>query len=94
MRMKRPINLAVSYSQKDEAFEQEFEDYLLVLQQAPFISGPAKRQVPPGIDWSQVIDSQIAIKSFCCFSVQVSLLLAIVLVRNSTKYGRDAAWER
>jgi TIR domain len=56
---KRPLNVYLSYTQKDEAFKQEFEDYLTILQQNGLISGWVERQVQPGIDWSQVIDSHL-----------------------------------
>ena len=51
--------LFMSYSQKDEALKQEFEDYLVNLQQAQLISGWVERQVRPGADWSQVIDPRL-----------------------------------
>jgi hypothetical protein len=60
MEPERPMTLYVSYSQKDEALKQEFEDYLVNLQQAQLISGWIERQIQPGTDWSQVIDPRLA----------------------------------
>lgn len=70
----RPTTLYVSYSQKDEALKQEFEDYLMNLQQAQLISGWIERQVQPGADWSQVIDSRLETAQIFLLLLSPSLL--------------------
>jgi hypothetical protein len=74
MEPKRPMTLYVSYSQKDEALKQEFEDYLVNLQQAQLISGWIERQVQPGADWSQVIDPQLEMAQIFLLLLSPSLL--------------------
>ncbi len=59
MGSKEPITLFLSYSQKDEALKQEFEDYLVNLRQARLISGWIEREVQPGGDWSEMIDPRL-----------------------------------
>ena len=56
---KPPMTLYITYSQRDEALKQEFEDYLVNLQQAQYIAGWIERQVQPGADWSQEIDPRL-----------------------------------
>ncbi len=67
-KLKRPMSVYLSYAKKDEALKQEFEDYLVMLQQTQFISFWLERQVQQGIDWSQKIDSRL-------FSADLVLLL-------------------
>ncbi|GER89959.1 hypothetical protein KDW_41210 [Dictyobacter vulcani] len=74
MRPQQPLALFMSYSQKDEAFKQEFEDYLVNFQQAQLISGWAERQVQPGIDWSQVIDARLATAQIFLLFLSPSML--------------------
>jgi hypothetical protein len=52
--------LYLAYAQKDKALKQEFEDYLIVLQQIQLIAGWREREVRRGIDWSQEIDPRSA----------------------------------
>jgi hypothetical protein len=56
---KQPARVFLVYAQKDEAFKQEFEDYLAILLQAQLISGWEERQVQRGTDWSQTIDPRM-----------------------------------
>src|SRR5690349_20844717 len=56
---KRSINIYLSYAQKDEALKQEFEDYLIIMQDSGLISGWVERQVQRGTDWSQVVDPRL-----------------------------------
>ncbi len=58
---KQSITIYLSYAQKDEPLKQEFEDYLIILQDSQLISGWVERQVQRGIDWSQVIDPRISL---------------------------------
>jgi hypothetical protein len=74
MEPERPMTLYVSYSQKDEALKQEFEDYLVNLQQAQLISGWIERQIQPGTDWSQVIDPRLATAQLFLLLLSPSLL--------------------
>jgi hypothetical protein len=71
---KRPMTLSVSYAQKDEALKQEFEDYLVNLQQAQLIAGWVERQVQPGTDWSQVIDPRLQAAQMFLLLLSPSLL--------------------
>jgi hypothetical protein len=56
---RRPVTIYLSYALKDDAFKQEFEDYLAILQQNGLISDWIERQVQRGTDWSQVIDPRL-----------------------------------
>ncbi len=56
---KRPISIFLSYAQKDESLKQEFEDYLVIMQDTGLISGWAERSVQRGPDWSEVIDPHL-----------------------------------
>jgi hypothetical protein len=55
----RPVTIYLSYAQKDEELKQEFEDYLVILQQNGLISDWVERLVRRGTDWSQVIDPRL-----------------------------------
>jgi hypothetical protein len=71
---KRPVSVYLAYAQKDESLKQEFEDYLVILQQARFISGWVERQVQQGIDWSQDIDPRFFAANLVLLLVSPSLL--------------------
>jgi hypothetical protein len=88
-RSKQPVMLYLSYSQKDEALKQEFEDYLVNSQQARIISGWTERQVQPGADWSEVIDPRLAeARIFLVLLSPSTLPLVIVLALNSAEHSR------
>ena len=74
MEPEQPMTLYVSYSQKDEALKQEFEDYLVNLQQAQLISGWIERLVQPGADWSQMIDPRLEMAQILLLLLSPSLL--------------------
>lgn len=65
---KPPGKVFLGYAQKDEAFKEEFEDYLAILQQQQLIAGWVERQVQRGTDWLQIIDPRL-------FDAQYILLL-------------------
>lgn len=56
-----PLSVYLCYAQSDEILKQEFEDYLVILQQGELISGWTERQVQRGADWSRIIDPLIPI---------------------------------
>ncbi len=71
---KQSISIYLSYSQKDEELKNEFEDYLIILQQAGLISGWVERQVQRGQDWSQIIDPRILVADIVLLFMSPSLL--------------------
>jgi hypothetical protein len=71
---QQPSSLYISYAQKDEDLKQEFEDYLIIMQQSGLISGWAERQVQPGTDWSQIIDPRLHTADIILFLVSPGLL--------------------
>ncbi len=72
--LKPPKSIYLIYAQKDEAFKQEFEAYLAILQQNGLISGWVERQVQPGTDWSHVIDSHLLVTDLVFFLLSPALL--------------------
>ena len=70
---KQPISVYLSYTQKDEALKQEFEDYLVIMQQTGLISGWVERQVQSGTDWSQVIDPRLLVADLVLLLVSPAL---------------------
>ena len=71
---KPPVTVYLSYAQKDEALKQEFEDYLVILQQTQLIAGWVERQVQQGTDWSQIIDPRLLVADLVLLLVSSSLL--------------------
>lgn len=71
---KRPVSIYLIYAQKDEALKEEFDDYLVMLQQARRISGWVERQIRPGTDWSQEIDSRLLTADLIVLFVSPGLL--------------------
>jgi TIR domain len=71
---KQPISIYLSYAQKDEALKQEFEDYLVIMQQNGLISGWVERRIQPGTDWSQIIDPRLLAADLVLLLVSPSLL--------------------
>ena len=62
------------YAQKDEVFKQEFEDYLINLQQNGFIAEWIERQAQQGTDWSQVNDPRLLEASLYVLLLSPALL--------------------
>lgn len=62
------------YAQKDEALKQEFEDYLINLQQNGFIAEWIERQAQRGTDWSQVNDPRLLEASLYVLLLSPALL--------------------
>ena len=71
---QQPSSLYISYAQKDEDLKQEFEYYLIIMQQSGLISGWAERQVQPGTDSSQSIDPRLLTADIILFLVSPGLL--------------------
>ncbi len=71
---KRSVSIYLIYAQKDEALKQEFDDYLVMLQQTRLISGWVERQIRPGTDWSQAIDSRLLAANLVVLFVSPGLL--------------------
>jgi hypothetical protein len=71
----QPMSIFLCYHQKDEAFKQEFEDYLIILQDTGLITGWAERQVQQRLDWSQQpIDPRLSQANLYLLFVSPSLV--------------------
>lgn len=62
------------YAQEDEALKQDFEKYLLLLQQAQFISGWEEHQAQRGMNWSQPVDPDLLAADLILLMVSPGLL--------------------
>lgn len=54
-----PISVFYSYAHEDEPLRNELEKHLSLLQRRGFITTWHDRQIAPGIDWQQAIDSHL-----------------------------------
>ena len=54
-----PIEVFISYAHKDEAYRQQLEAHLSVLQREGTIAAWHDRQIQPGSNWSSEIDSHL-----------------------------------
>jgi hypothetical protein len=68
------VSVYLSYVQQDKALKQEFEDYLIILQQNQVISGWVERQIQQRKDWSQDIDPRSSLAKVFVLLVSPSLL--------------------
>lgn len=68
------VQTFLRYAQEDEALKQEFENYLILLQQAQYISGWVERQARRGMDWSQSVDPDLLVADLILLMVSPGLL--------------------
>jgi len=68
------VQTFLRYAQEDEALKQEFENYLILLQQAHYISGWIERQARRGMDWSQSVDPDLLVADLILLMVSPGLL--------------------
>lgn len=71
---ERSVRVFLRYAPEDEAFKQEFETYLILLQQDQLISGWVERQAQRGMDWSQPADPDMLAADLIFLLVSPNLL--------------------
>ena len=70
----KAVRAVLRYAQEDEALKQEFETYLILLQQAQYISGWVEHQAQRGMDWSQPVDPDVLAADLVLLMVSPYLL--------------------